>query len=279
MASFLFKSKSEPVRHNLPSPEEQEHKINEVREQLGNLTTEMPGFLTDGTIRRFLRSKNWSTVQATNALKETVKWRGQYKPEKIRWEDISERENEAKRLYIADYLDKNGRIVYISKPSIKSLTSTKERIKQAVYNMENLAMDSEGTQEDNVVWVTDFREWTPSDTPIGESRETLHILQNYYPGLIAVAYASNPPKIFESFWKILKHFIEPSLKERTKFVYSNNPDSQRIMTDLFDLDKLDSAFRGRNTAGLDVIKYAERMRARDQIRGACTHGNGNASSS
>ncbi|TVU18557.1 hypothetical protein EJB05_34663 [Eragrostis curvula] len=266
MASYLFRSKSEPARQNLPSPEEQQRKINEVREMLGVLTTEMPGFLTDSTIRRFLRVKNWNTVQATKALKETVKWRRQYQPEKIRWEDISESENEAKRAYIADYRDKNGRTVYISKPSVKSLTSTKERIKQAVYNLEILAMDTEGTQEDHVVWLMDFRGWTPSETPIGESRESLHILQNYYPGLIAVAV-------------ILKHFVEPTMKERIKFVYSSSPDSQRIMSDLFDLDKLDSAFGGRNTAGLDVIKYGERMRARDQIRGACTHGNGNASSS
>jgi hypothetical protein len=59
--------------------------INEVRELLGDLPTEMPGFLTDSTIRRFLRTRNWSTVQATKALKETVKWRRQYRPDKIRW--------------------------------------------------------------------------------------------------------------------------------------------------------------------------------------------------
>ncbi|GJM94912.1 hypothetical protein PR202_ga11596 [Eleusine coracana subsp. coracana] len=76
----------------------------------------MSGFLTAGTIRRFLRTKNWSTAQATKALKETVKWRRQYQPEKIRWEDI---QNEAKRSYLADYRDRNGRIVCIAKPATK----------------------------------------------------------------------------------------------------------------------------------------------------------------
>ena len=60
-------------------------KIEEVRELLGDLPTETPSFLSDGTIRRFLRAKNWSMEQATKALKEAVKWRRQFKPDKICW--------------------------------------------------------------------------------------------------------------------------------------------------------------------------------------------------
>jgi hypothetical protein len=63
--------------------------INKVRELLGELPTEMPGFLSDATIRRFLHARNWSTIQATKTLKEAVKWRRQYKPEKIRWVSIA----------------------------------------------------------------------------------------------------------------------------------------------------------------------------------------------
>jgi hypothetical protein len=59
--------------------------INEVRDLLGDLPAEMPGFLSDATIRRFLHARNWSTAQATKTLKEAVKWRRQYKPEKLRW--------------------------------------------------------------------------------------------------------------------------------------------------------------------------------------------------
>jgi hypothetical protein len=64
-----------------------------------------------------------------------------------------------------------------------------------------------------------------------------------------------------------------------KFVYDNNSESQRIMGDMFDLDKLESTFGGRNTAGPDINKYAEKMRRRDQMRGAWTRANGNTSSS
>uniref|UniRef100_A0A0A9FCB8 CRAL/TRIO N-terminal domain-containing protein n=1 Tax=Arundo donax TaxID=35708 RepID=A0A0A9FCB8_ARUDO len=94
-------------------------KVNEVRELLGDLPTEMPTFLSDGTIRRFLRAKNWRTEQATKALKEAVKWSRQYKPDKICWEDLAGRENETRRAYISDYLDKTGRTVFVVMTSIK----------------------------------------------------------------------------------------------------------------------------------------------------------------
>ncbi|XP_072148511.1 uncharacterized protein [Setaria viridis] len=209
---------------------------NEVQEVLGNLPTDMPNFLSDGTIRRFLRARNWwSTAQAAKTLKEAASWRRQYEPEKLRW----------------------------------TKTSEKEHIRYLVYNLENHVLNTENAKEESVVCMTDFRGWAASSTPLSLTRESLHIIQKYYPGLIAVAVLTNPPRIFESFWKVIKRFLEPKLHEKVKFVYNNNSESQRIMGDMFDLDKLHSTFGGKNTAGLDINKYAEKMRRRDQIRGLC----------
>lgn len=85
---------------------------------------------------------------------------------------------------------------------IQSVTSEKEQIKQLVYNLENLTMNSENAPE-NVVWVIDFRGWTLSSTPLAMTRQSMNIIQNYYPGLVAHVILSNPPKIFQSFWKVL----------------------------------------------------------------------------
>jgi hypothetical protein len=79
--------------------------------------------------------------------------------------------------------------------------------------------------------------------------------------------------------QIVKHFIEPTLYDKVKFVYSNNSYSQRILADMFDLDKLEFAFGGRNTTSLDITKYSKRMRRRDQIRGACKDASGTISPS
>jgi hypothetical protein len=85
-----------------------------------------------------------------------------------------------------------------------------------VYNLENLAMNSEGAQEGNVVWMCNFSGWTPLSTPLWETRESLHIIQRYYPGLIGAAILSNPPKIFESFWKVLVNYLSTYL-DKTKY--------------------------------------------------------------
>jgi hypothetical protein len=71
-----------------------------------------------------------------------------------------------------------------------------------VYNLENIVQNTENAQEESVVWMTDFRGWVASSTPFSLTRESLHIIQKYYPGLIALAILTNPPRIFESFWKV-----------------------------------------------------------------------------
>ncbi|KAG0520678.1 hypothetical protein BDA96_08G094600 [Sorghum bicolor] len=276
--TYLLKSRSEPTQLLPASSEEQQRKINEVRELLGDLPTEMPNFLSDATIRRFLRARNWSTTKATKSLKETTSWRRHYKPEKIRWESIADSENEAKRAYIPDYLDKNGRMVFVTLPAIKTKTSEKDHLKYLVYNLETLLMYSEDAEEECIVWISDFQGWAISSTPFSLTRQSLHIIQQYYPGLIAVAILTNPPIIFESFWKIIKRFLEPRMNEKVKFIYSNNSESQKIMGDMFDLDKLEYIFGGRNTAEFDINMYAERMKRRDRVRGSWTQDNGEASS-
>ncbi|KAL5203127.1 hypothetical protein ABZP36_014079 [Zizania latifolia] len=266
--SFLLKnSTSEPNQPSSPSPDELQDKTIQVRELLGSLTDEMPAFLSDTTIRRFLRARHWSTQQATKALKETVKWRRQYRPERICWDDIAEKEWEARRAYIADYLDNTGRRVLISKPAIKAKVSGKEQIKYFVYILESLAMNSADEQED-VTWLLDFRGWAISSTPLSTTRESIHIVQNYYPGMMAVAILSNTPRIFESFWKIAKQFLDAKLNEKVKFLYTNKLESHNMLSEMFDMDKLETAFGGRNTHSFDFDNYADRMRTGDLARGA-----------
>lgn len=69
------------------------------------------------------------------------------------------------------------------------------------------------------------------------------------------------------------------MKEKVKFVYANNSESLRIMAEMFDLDKLESEFGGRNTSGIDIVEYSARMHARDRIRVGSADANGNASTS
>ncbi|XP_047093376.1 phosphatidylinositol transfer protein 3-like isoform X3 [Lolium rigidum] len=276
MSFLLKKTSSDATQPKSLSSEEQQEKVNEVRGLLGALTEEMPSFLSDTTIYRFLLARNWSTEQAAKGLKETVKWRHEYRPEAISWEDIAEKEDEAKRIHVANCVDKNGRSVLILNMSIKSKVSLKDQIKHMVYLLEHLVMSSADEKDDYGVWIIDVRGWSIASTPFSTTRECLHIIQTYYPGLIAVAIIFDPPRIFESFWKITKSLLDANMRDKVEFLYASKPDSMKTMEELFDKDTLEaSSFGGRSTsATFDINKYAERMRGADKMRGESRNANG-----
>ena len=64
--------------------------------------------------------------------------------------------------------------------------------------------------------------------------------------------------------QVVKPFLEQKTYKKVKFVYSDDTESQKIITDIFDMDKLESAFGGRNLAGFNYNQYAERMKEDDK---------------
>ena len=67
----------------------------------------------------------------------------------------------------------------------------------------NLAEDKE-----QMVWLIDFQGWTMGGVSLKVTRETAHILQDYYPERLGLGILYNPPKIFESFWKVCCLIVE-----------------------------------------------------------------------
>lgn len=59
--------------------------INEVRKIIGPIADKYPVLCSDESISRYLRARNWHTKKASKMLVESVKWRLEYKPEKIVW--------------------------------------------------------------------------------------------------------------------------------------------------------------------------------------------------
>uniref|UniRef100_A0A0D9UZC4 CRAL-TRIO domain-containing protein n=1 Tax=Leersia perrieri TaxID=77586 RepID=A0A0D9UZC4_9ORYZ len=278
--SFLFKSSNGAATEKTLTLEEQQQKINELRKELGeHSSAEIQCFLSDASCSRFLRARNWNVQKASKMMKSAVKWRTSYKPEKINWDDIAH-EAETGKIYRADYKDKHGRTVLVLRPGLENTTSGKGQIKYLVYCLEKAIMNLTEDQE-KMVWLTDFQSWTLGSTPLKVTRETVNVLQDCYPERLGLAILYNPPRIFESFWKpnisycwqIVKPFLDHETYKKVKFVYSSDKESQKIMADVFDLDKLDSAFGGNNPATFEYNSYAERMRADDIKMGSSCNSN------
>ncbi|KAF8724148.1 hypothetical protein HU200_021164 [Digitaria exilis] len=265
--SFLFKSSNGGTTEKSLSLEEQQEKINELRKELGEYSSAaIQGFLSEASLSRFLRARNWNVQKASKMMKAAVKWRLAFKPENICWEDIAQ-EAETGKIYRADYKDKHGRTVLVLRPGLENTTSATGQIKYLVYSLEKAIMNLTEDQE-KMVWLTDFQCWTLGSTPLKVTRETVNVLQDCYPERLGLAILYNPPRIFESFWKIVRPFLDHETRKKVKFVYSNDKESQKIMAEVFDMDELDSAFGGNNPATFEYNSYAERMQEDDKKMGS-----------
>ncbi|CAH2033595.1 unnamed protein product [Thlaspi arvense] len=261
MSSDIKNSSSSGCEKTLP-PQEHLNKINEVRTLLGPLTEKSSEYCSDAAITRYLAARNGHVKKATKMLKETLKWRTQYKPEEIRWEEIAQ-EAETGKIYRANCTDKYGRPVLVMRPSCQNTKSTKGQIRFLVYCMENAILNLKDNQE-QMVWLIDFHGFNMSHISVKVSRETAHVLQEHYPERLGLAILYNPPKIFEPFYKMVKPFLEPKTCNKVRFVYSDDNVSKKVLEDLFDMEQLEVAFGGKNSdLSFNFEKYAERMREDD----------------
>nr|KJB64331.1 hypothetical protein B456_010G043500 [Gossypium raimondii]KJB64332.1 hypothetical protein B456_010G043500 [Gossypium raimondii] len=199
MSADLKKSSSNGSEKSLIN-EEQQAKISEIRRLIGPLPEKLAIYCSDAAIARYLRARNWNVKKATKMLKETLKWRAEYKPEEIRWEEVAH-EAETGKIYRSNYIDKHGRTVLVMRPSCQNSKSTKGQIRYLVYCMENAILNLPADQE-QMVWLIDFNGFNLSHISLKVTRETAHVLQEHYPERLGVAILYNPPKFFEPFWTV-----------------------------------------------------------------------------
>lgn len=165
-----------------------------------------------------------------------------------------------------------------------------------VYCMENAILDLKSGQE-RMVWLIDFEGWNMSSISVKVTRETARVLQDRYPERLGLAIFYNPPKVFESFWivgasnfylqffllimystttfntsnsilvcilQLVKPFLEKRTYKKVRFVYPNDAHTQKVMEDLFHMDKLESSFGGKCTQGFEYVAYSKRMKEGDK---------------
>lgn len=235
-----------------------ESKVNELRSALGPLSGKDLKYCSDACLKRYLEARNWNVDKSKKMLQETLKWRSTYKPDEIRWHEISA-EGETGKMFRANFHDRYGRTVLIMKPGLQNTTGMDNQIRHLVYMMENAILNLPEGQE-QMAWLVDFTGWSLSTSvPVKCARETANILQNHYPERLGVAFLYNPPRIFEAFWKIVKYFLDPKSFQKVKFVYSMNKDSVEVMRSYFDVDNLPTEFGGKATLTYDHDEFSRSM--------------------
>ncbi|CAN4116318.1 unnamed protein product [Withania somnifera] len=244
MSTGPTKSTSNGFENSL-RPDEEQKKIDEMRKLIGPLSGKLALYCADASISRYLVARSWNVKKAAKMLKATLKWRFDYKPEEIRWDDVAS-EAETGKIYRSNYTDKHGRPVLVMRPRCENTKSVKGQIKYLVYCMENAVVNLPEDQE-QMVWLIDFHGFNLSNISVKVTKETAHVLQEHYPERLGIAILYDAPKIFEPFWKVAKPFLDPKTVRKVKFVYSEDPNSKKMMEELFDMSLMESAFGGDNT--------------------------------
>lgn len=248
--------------HHVQDHDERHAKINELRDAIGPLSGHALKFCSDACLRRYLEARNWNVHKSKKMLEETLRWRATYQPEEIHWDEVA-MEGETGKVYRADFHDRFRRSVLILNPAKQNTTSEENQLRHLVYLLENAIINLPPGQE-QMVWLIDFNGWSLTNyVPVKTVRETTNILQNHYPERLAAAILYNPPRIFEAFWKIVKYFLDSKTFEKVKFVYPKNEECSSFMQQVFDFDKLPTAFGGNNESEYDNEEFSKLMRQDD----------------
>ncbi|TVU28544.1 hypothetical protein EJB05_20065, partial [Eragrostis curvula] len=242
--------------------EERLSKIRKVRDSLGQLSGKSALYCSDASIARYLIARNWDVKKATKMLKKTLKWRSEYKPDEICWDDISD-EAVTGKIYRTDYFDKSGRSILVMRPGCQNTKNAHGQVKYLVYCMENAILNLPRGQ-DQMVWLIDFAGFSLPNISLQVTKMTADVLQGHYPERLGIAILFNVPKFFESFWKIASPILEKKTFNKVKFVYPDRPETMKIIEDLFNMDELECAFGGKNPATFNIDDYAVRMREDDK---------------
>lgn len=248
--------------HHVQDHDERQAKINELRATIGPLSGHALKFCSDACLSRYLEARNWNVHKSKKMLEDTLRWRATYQPEEIRWDEVA-MEGETGKVYRADFHDRFRRSVLILNPAKQNTTSEDNQLRHLVYLLENAIINLPPEQE-QMVWLIDFNGWSLSNyVPVTTVREATNILQNHYPERLAAALLYNPPRIFEAFWKIVKYFLDSKTFAKVKFVYPKNEECTSFMQQVFDFDKLPTAFGGNNESEYNNEEFSKLMRQDD----------------
>ncbi|KAK4779215.1 hypothetical protein SAY86_006743 [Trapa natans] len=254
----MFRRKNSSHNHHENDSLPSESKINDLKVAMGPLYERSLKYCDDACLRRYLEARNWNTEKAKKMLEESLKWRIDYKPEGIRWEEVAI-EGETGKAYRANFHDRDGRSVLILRPAMQNSASLENNIRHLVYLIENAILNLPEGQE-QMSWLIDFTGWSLSTSvPIKSAKDTVNILQNHYPERLAMAFLYNPPRIFEAFWKIVKYFLDAKTFQKVKFVYPKNKDSVELMQSFFDQDNLPTEFGGKAKLKYDHDEFSKQM--------------------
>jgi len=195
-------------------------------------------------------------------LQATLTWRQEFDVQGVRsgaYADVIRSENATGKIYCRGF-DNQGRVIMYMRPRNENTKNHEGNLRHLVYHMERAIaiMKAKGQGVEKICLVIDYEGYNLHNAPpMKTSKATLHILSDYYPERLGVAYFVHPPWIFKAFWKVFYPFIDPVTK--SKFIFLDKPpshkNSQGVLAKNFDLSVLEQVVGGQAPSDFDSTVY------------------------
>ncbi|KAG2226286.1 hypothetical protein INT45_005958 [Circinella minor] len=178
------------------------------------------GFVTDGTLKRYLRARKYDYEASKTMLENTIKWRRDYRPDELDPNYIRP-EAETGKMYF-DGFDNNGRPIWIMRPRLQNSKEGDRQVKHIVFCLER-GIRLMPAKVENIAIIVDFKDSAYAHNPsIATCKKFLDILSNHYPERLGIAFVVKSPWFFFTTFKMISPFMDPVTKAKIKFVYDED---------------------------------------------------------
>ncbi|CAO3696815.1 unnamed protein product [Rhizopus stolonifer] len=144
------------------------------------------GFLTEATMKRYMRARKWNYENAKTMLENTVLWRRDYRPDQLD-PDYIKPEAETGKMYFNGF-DKVGRPVWIMRPRLQNSKDAERQVKHIVFSLER-GIRLMPDKVENIAIIVDFKDSSASHNPsVATCKKFLDILGNHYPERLGIAF-------------------------------------------------------------------------------------------
>lgn len=197
-------------------------------------------FCNEACLIRYLVARDWNVSKAHKMLRNTLKWRQEFKPETIQFEDIRKCADSGK-IYQLGY-DKVGRPLLVMTPAREnSKLDNDTNLKFLVYMLEK-AIEAMPHDQQQMIWMVDFKGYSRHNAlPLNMCMEVLGILSNHYPERLGMAFLLDTPWIFSLLWKAISPFISKSTHQKINFFSGSKAEK---LQQFVDTDMLEKKFGG-----------------------------------
>jgi len=239
--------------------------LKQFRERLSDTTDEQKRWCDDRCLLRYLRAREWKLSKSEKMIRETLKWREEFKPYNIKFADVAHGAVTGKMYRYGN--DKEGHPVVILQPKNENLPNGSEhrqaKLRLLAYTLER-AIESMPPGVEKMVILVDFKGWKMSQRPdLQTTKEFLGVLGNHYPERLSRAIVCDPPGFFTVFWNAIKGFVDPVSVKKLVMTKTEKPEPIYEVMPKRSLLKL---FRGEADWSFEIAAYTAMMKDADEIR-------------